>query len=165
MSRYFILVTFFVVLFASCRFNPNIQGKGADFLQGVWAEDSVIYRRDLLQYTTHEYKFTCDSFYVTFNTFAKTNIYPDSCFNNGRWVEYAKGVYSVSNDSLMFVGTFTKPNFKQKISGCYRIGQYLETYIIRDRSPESIQLSSLTQHRPLQLMLKEKTTCIPKPLN
>ena len=164
MSRYLIPLSFCLLIFNACKFNPNIQGTGADFLQGVWTEDSILYSQDLIQYTSHEYKFSCDSFYVTLNTFAKANIYPDSCFNEGRWTEYAKGVYSVSSDSLMLVGTFTKSNFKQKISGCYRIGQYIETYIVRDRSPEAIHLSSLRQHRPIQLSLKQRINCIPKPL-
>ena len=163
MSRYFGFFPIILLLFTACKFNPNLQGKGADFLQGVWVEDSVTYKNQLLQYTTHQYKFTCDSFYTTLTTFAKTNMYPDSCFNGGQWVEYAKGVYSVSNDSLSFVGTFTKPNFKQKISGCYRIGQYLETFVITERSADAIKLSSLKQHRPVQLSLKEKITCVPKP--
>jgi hypothetical protein len=165
MSRFLLLFFLATVLVASCRFNPNLQGKGADFLQGEWAEDSVRYRNDLLQYTTHQFKFTCDSFYVTLNTFAKTNVYPDSCFNDGRWTEYAKGLYAVSGDSVIISGTFTKSNFKQKISGCYRIGQYLETFIIKDRGAESLRLESLRQHRPLQLSLKRRITCIQKPIN
>lgn len=165
MNRLILILFLITAFFSSCKFNPNLQGKGADFLQGVWHEDSVSYRADLLQYTTHQFKFTCDSFYVTLNTFAKTNIYPDSCFNEGRWTEYAKGNYTVRNDSLHIYGTFTKPNFKQKISGCYRIGQYLETFIIKENSAESIELMSLKQHLPLKLALKEKITCIQKPLN
>lgn len=167
MSRLILLFSFISILLfsSSCRFNPNLQGKGADFLQGVWQEDSILYRDQLLQYTTHQFKFTCDSFYVTLNTYAKTNIYPDSCFNEGKWLEYAKGTYSVRNDSLLISGTFTKSNFKQKISGCYRVGQYIETFIIKGRSSESIHLESLKQHLPLQLSLKEKITCIQQAIN
>jgi hypothetical protein len=157
------LISFFFL--SSCRFNPNLQGKGTDFLQGVWSEDSIAYRNELIQYTAHEFKFSCDSFYVTMRTSAKANIYPDSCYNNGQWTEYAKGVYSIKNDSLWISGTFTKANFKQKISGCYRIGQYLETFIIKNRSATSIQLRSLKEHRPLQFTLKERITCIQKPIN
>jgi hypothetical protein len=165
MSRFLLLFLLVIGLLTSCRFNPNLQGKGADFLQGEWVEDSVKYRDELLQYTTHRFKFTCDSFYVTLNTFAKTNIYPDSCFNGGKWTEYAKGLYAIRGDSVFISGTFTKPNFKQKISGCYRIGEYLETFIVKDRKAESIGLESLKQHRPMQLSLKRRTTCIQKPIN
>ena len=166
MSRLLFLLAFFIVsFFASCRMNPNLQGKGTDYLQGVWTEDSIAYRNELLQYTTHEFRFSCDSFYVTMKTFAKANTYPDTCYNNGQWTEYAKGVYSLKNDSLWISGTFTKSNFKQKISGCYRIGQYLETFIIKNRKSNSLELRSLKEHRPLQFNLKEKITCVQKPVN
>lgn len=165
MSRLLLLSAFLFILFSACKFNPNLQGRGSDIIQGVWAEDSVAYRNELIQYTTHQFKFTCDSFYVTLNTFAKSNIYPDSCFNNGRWTEYAKGNYAVKNDSLIIAGTFTKSNFKQKISGCYRIGLYLETFIIKDTSATSLVLQSTKDHRPVFLTLKNKTTCIPQPIN
>ena len=167
MSRLLVLCTFILILFASasCKFNPNLQGKGADVLQGVWQEDSILYRDQLLQYTAHQFKFTCDSFYATLDTYSKTNIYPDSCYNEGKWLEYAKGTYVLRNDSLLLSGTFTKPNFKQKISGCYRIGLYLETFLIKKAEERSIQLVSLKQHRPIQLALKEKITCIQKPIN
>jgi len=165
MIRFLFFIFIAASLFSSCKFNPNLQGKGADFLQGEWREDSVLYRNELLQYTTHHFKFTCDSFYVTLNTTAETNYYPDSCFNGGEWTEYAKGLYAVRGDSVIISGTFTKSNFKQKISGCYRIGQYLETFIIKDRSAELISLESLNQHRPVQLSLKRRLTCIQKPIN
>jgi hypothetical protein len=165
MSRLLLFPAFILIFFSSCRLNPNLQGKGTDFLQGDWQEDSVAYRNELIQYTTHRFKFTCDSFYVTLNTSAKANMYPDSCFNDGQWTEYAKGVYSVSNDSLMIFGTFTKSNFKQKISGCYRIGQYLQTFIIKQRSANTLELQSLKEHRPLYLRLKQKSTCIQQALN
>ena len=165
MSRLLQILLLATGLLTSCRFNPNLQGKGADFLQGEWMEDSVRYRDDLLQYTTHQFKFTCDSFYVTLETKAKSNYYPDSCFNNGQWTEYAKGLYAVRGDSVIISGTFTKSNFKQKISGCYRIGQYLETFVIKDRAPESLSLESVRQHRPIQLTQKRRTTCIQKPIN
>ena len=107
MRRILFFLAFLLLFFTSCRFNPNLQGRGTEYLQGVWDEDSISYRNELIQYTTHQYKFTCDSFYVTLNTFAKANIYPDSCFNNGKWTEYAKGIYTLRNDSLFISGTFT----------------------------------------------------------
>lgn len=133
-------------------------------MQGVWEEEPLVYRDSLLQYTTHHFKFSCDSFYVTLNTEAKANYYPDSCFKEGKWEEYAKGVYLVSNDTLYLAGTFTRSNFRQKVSGCYRIGQYLPVFLIKDTSPEKIELQSLQQHLPLTLKLKERIVCDPKPL-
>ena len=149
----------------SCKFNPNMQGKGSNDLQGLWEEESVAYQNERLQYSKHQFRFSCDSVYVTIQTFAKVNNYPDSCFNNGNWKEYAKGVYETKNDTLLITATFTKPNFKQKISGCYRIGQYLPAFVIKKSSGDALQLEGLLDHLPLNLKLKEKTLCIQKPLN
>ena len=154
---------FFVL--TSCKFNPNLQGKGTVHLQGIWEEGGVVYQDDLLQYSRHKFRFTCDSVYATIQTFAKVNTNPDSCFNDGSWTEYAKGTYLTNNDTLIVTATFTKSNFKQKISGCYRIGQYLPAFIIRKSSPDSLYLESLQQHLPLKLALKERTACVQKPLN
>ncbi len=155
----------FILLFSSCKFNPAIQGKGSDFLQGEWQQDTVLYKDKLLEYTGHHFTFTCDSFYATLNTVSKVNrLGSDVCFGNGNWTEYAKGTYTVSNDSLYVRATFTQSNFKQKISGCYRIGQYLPIFIIQKYSENTIQLLDLHRHLPLILRLKNKIKCIPKPL-
>ena len=159
-----VLLNVLVMSFYSCTFNPNVQGRGSDFMQGVWDEEPLAYRDSLLQYTSHHFRFSCDSFYVTLKTEAKTNYYPDSCFNGGKWAEYAKGVYLVSNDTLYLAGTFTKDNYKQKLHGCYRIGQYLPVFLIKSTSPEKIELQSLQQHLPVTLKLKEKINCNPQPL-
>lgn len=162
---YYFLVVLSILAFTSCKFNPNLQGKGNDTIQGVWEEDSVDYQDQKLQYSKHKFRFTCDSVYVTIETFAKVNMYPDSCFNNGRWTEYAKGTYLTKEDTLMLSATFTKPNFKQKISGCYRIGQYLPAFVIRKNTVDSLYLESIQQHLQLKLALKERTVCVQKPLN
>src|SRR5690606_16409815 len=125
MLRPFILFFLIVSLFSSCRFNPDMQGMGEEFLQGKWEEDSVLYSEKLLEYTRHRFTFTCDSFYAVLETHAKVDRYPAGCFNNGRWTEYAKGRYVMNKDTLYLIGTFTKENFKQKISGCHRIGRYI----------------------------------------
>lgn len=160
---------FFIVLsilaFSSCKFNPNLQGKGLDSIQGVWEEDYVEYQDQKLQYSKHKFRFTCDSVYVTIETFAKVNRYPDSCFNDGRWMEYAKGTYQTKNDTLIFAATFTKSNFKQKISGCYRIGQYIPAFVIKKNTSDSLYLESIQEHLQLRLALKERTVCVQKPLN
>lgn len=150
-----------LVLF-SCQFNPNVQGKGSSELQGVWEQDSVQYQDKLLEYTRHKFVFTCDSFYATLRTKAKVNQFPDSCFNGGNWAEYAKGTYVFRNDTLYILGTFTKSNFKQKISGCYRIGQYLPVFIVKEKSADKLVLKD--QHINITLNLKQKITCDPKPL-
>ncbi len=127
-------------LFASCSRLPNVQGKGEAFLQGVWNQDSIPHAGKLLNYTQHKFKFTCDSFYVDLTTHSKVNYYPDSCFNNGVWKEYAKGVYEVRNDSLILEGTYTKANYKQKISGCYQIGRYIKSFYIKSFEPNKLFL-------------------------
>ncbi|MDB5013187.1 MAG: fumarate hydratase [Daejeonella sp.] len=139
-----------------------MQEKGADFIQGVWVEDSVIYQNQLLQYTKHRFKVTCDSFYVTMDTYAKTNTFTDSCFNNGHFTEYAKGLYATKNDSIFFSGTFTKSNFKQKISGCYRVGEYLAGFAIRKKGADTLLLTNKMQNLPIILIRKEKWVCVPK---
>lgn len=165
MRKLLLIFCFFCAMLSFCRINPNLQGSGENYLQGVWNEDSILYQSALLQYTSHKFKFTCDSFYVTFHTTAKTNIFPDSCYNNGSWLEFAKGIYAVKSDTVYLSGTFTKPNFKQKISGCYRIGQYTETFVVNKKSLGFLELKSLKQHLPVTLKLKEKITCIPQPIN
>ena len=158
---------FFVLMLAlaSCKFNPNLQGKGTDSIQGIWEEASVDLQDERLQYSRHHIRFSCDSVYLTIKTFAKINTYPDSCFNKGSWTEYAKGTYLTKGDTLILTTTFTKPNFKQKISGCYRIGQYLPAYIIRKNTGDSLYLESLKQHSNIKLSLTQRTVCVQKPLN
>lgn len=164
MYKICILFLFSGFLLAACKFNPNYQGRGSEFLQGVWEEVPVSYQDSLIQYTRHSFRFTCDSVYVTLETTAKANYYPDSCFNNGGWSEYAKGNYVIKNDTLYILSTFTNSNFKQKLSGCYRIGQYLPSFVIKKKAEERLELEGIQQHIPVTLQLKEKTTCVPKPL-
>lgn len=155
-----------VSLFAavSCRFNPDIQGPGSAAFQGIWEEEPGSGHDSLLQYTRHQFKFTCDSFYATLSTTSKVNYYEDSCYHQGTWKEYAKGNYVVNNDTLYIIGTFTKSDFRQKLSGCYRIGQYLPVFLIKKTSAEKIELLNLQQLLPVTLKLKEKLTCNPQPL-
>ena len=142
-----------------------MQGKGSDDLQGIWEEGAVAYQNERLQYSKHQFRFSCDSVYVTIKTFAKANTYPDSCFNNGNWTEYAKGIYEAKKDTLLITATFTKSNFKQKISGCYRIGQYQSAFVIKKSNGDTLYLEGLQDHLPLNLILKERTRCVQKPLN
>jgi hypothetical protein len=143
---------------------PDIQGKGSDAFQGVWNQDSVENESKLLTYTKHNFRITCDSFYVNLVTHSKANYYSDSCFNNGIWKEYAKGVYAVRNDSLFLVGTYTKENYRQKISGCYQVGQYIKSFKILKLEKQKIVMESSDNQRIINLFLKEQITCVPKPL-
>ncbi|MXV14613.1 fumarate hydratase [Hufsiella ginkgonis] len=142
----------------ACKFNPNVRGKGTAYLQGVWTEEKAAYQDQLLQYTRHTFTFTCDSFYAVLKTTARVNPYPDSCFSNGSWTEYAKGKYLVRNDTLYINATFTHASFKQKLSGCYRIGQYLQAFLIKKHSADTLRLLNM-QHVPITMDLKEKIVC------
>jgi hypothetical protein len=152
------------LLASACQRLPDLQGKGEVFLQGVWNQDSIPYSNTLLNYTQHKFKITCDSFYVELTTHSKVNYYEDSCFNNGVWKEYAKGVYQVRNDSLFLVGTYTKSNYKQKVSGCYNTGQYLKSFYITSAKPDQLIIQSVNDQRECVLALKEKIVCVQKPL-
>ena len=162
---YILLFTFnFLFLCASCTRLPNVQGKGEALLQGVWNQDSIADADQLLNYTQHRFKISCDSFYVDLTTYSKVNYYEDSCFNKGIWKEHAKGTYVVKGDTLILTGTFTKANYKQKVTGCYRNGRYLSNFIIRSSGADRLVLESLNDHKECALVLKEKITCVPKEL-
>jgi hypothetical protein len=148
----------------SCSRLPNVQGKGEASLQGVWSQDSVANADQLLNYTQHRFKISCDSFYVDLTTHSKVNYYSDSCFNKGVWKEYAKGTYVVKGDTLLLTGTFTKANYKQKVSGCYRNGRYLSSFKIKSSGTNSLILDNLNDQRECALVLKEKINCVPKEL-
>lgn len=158
---------FFLLLVCAttaCRRLPNVQGKGEAFLQGVWNQDSIANSAKLLNYTQHKFKFTCDSFYVDLTTHAKVNYYEDPCFNNGVWKEYAKGVYAVRGDSLFMEGDFTKSNYKQKVSGCYRTGRYIKSFLVKSITADAIHLESISDQSDVNLVIKQRITCEQKPL-
>lgn len=157
-------VLILALLATACQRLPDVQGRGEVFMQGVWTQDSIPYASTLLNYTEHKFKFTCDSFYVDLTTHSKVNYYEDSCFNNGVWKEYAKGIYVVRNDSLFLQGTYTKSNYKQKVSGCYQTGQYLRSFSITSVKPNQLIIQSVNDQREAVLTLKEKIVCDPKPL-
>ena len=125
-------------------------------------QDSTAMQADLLRYTLHELKFTCDSIYATLHTTSKTKNIADSCYNNGQWTEYAKGIYVVRGDSLLVDGLYTKDDGRQKISGCYRIGQYLPRFKIVRHTADSLVLENRYDQRPLLLRKTADITCVPK---
>lgn len=158
------LTPYTLSLFSSCSRLPNVQGKGETFLQGIWNQDAIGKQAELQAYTQHRFKFICDSFYVDFTTHSKVNYYEEECFNNGVWKEHAKGTYQVRNDTLVLVGDFTKPNYKQKVSGCYRNGRYLSNFKVKSWNAEQLELENLSDQTEIKLNLKEKITCVPKAL-
>lgn len=164
MFRLFFALFFVVLMAISCRRLPNVQGEGSASLQGIWNQDSVPGSDKLLSYTKHRYKFSCDSFYVDLVTYSKANYYADSCFNNGVWKEYAKGVYELRADTLFLLGTWTKANYKQKVSGCYHIGQYIRNFKIKTAEPGHLNLESIDEQRDINLVLKQQIKCVPQEL-
>jgi len=164
MIKNLFLLLLFVGVFTACKRLPNVQGKGEAFLQGVWSQDSIANADQLLSYTQHKFKFTCDSFYVDLTTHSKVNYYADSCYNNGVWKEYAKGVYVVRNDSLFMEGDYTKSNYKQKVSGCFHTGRYIKSFYVKSISPKLIQMESASDQRDVNLVLKARIICEQKPL-
>lgn len=164
MWRLMCTLLFGLCVLAACRRLPNVQGEGSALLQGVWNQDSIPNAGKLMNYTQHKFRFTCDSFYVDMTTYAKVNYYADSCFNNGIWKEYAKGVYEVRSDTLFLLGTYTKANYKQKLSGCYKIGQYIKSFKIKSAAAERLVFESTDNQSAVVLSLKEQVICDPKEL-
>ena len=147
---------------SSCKFNSNYQHVGELSLQGTWIQESVPFQDELMTYSLHEFRFSCDSVYVTIQNFAKEPIIVDSCYNNGKWTEYASGLYVIRNDSLLIEATYMKENGKQKLSGCYHIGQYLPRLQINHQTGDSLYLDVRNNHIPINLRKIETTTCVPK---
>ena len=165
MNKYhYLIILCSLMAFLSCERRPNVQGNGETFLQGVWNQDSIANSSTLMNYTQHHLKFTFDSFYVDITSHSKVNYYEDPCYNNGVWKEYAKGVYEVRKDSLFLLGTYTKSNYKQKVSGCYTIGIYRKSFLIKSSGSQHLSLQSLSDQRDVNLVLKQKITCVPQQL-
>lgn len=148
--------------FMSCQRHSDMQTEGVKALQGVWVQDSVENQANLLSYSLHSFTFRCDSIYSTMDVYAKTKTIPDSCYNNGNWQEYAKGVYVQRGDSLIVEGVYTKENGKQKISGCYKNGQYLPRFKIISISEDSVILQNKFESKPITLRKTQDINCIPK---
>jgi len=165
MNKYhYLIILISLVASSACVRRPNVQGNGEVFLQGVWNQDSIANADKLMNYSEHKIKFTCDSFYVDLTTHSKVNYYEDPCYNNGVWKEYAKGVYEVRKDSLFLQGTYTKSNYKQKVSGCYTVGIYRKSFIVKSSDASHLFLQSLSDQREVNLVLKQKITCVPQEL-
>ena len=151
-----------VLLGTGCVRNSEYQHEGAAYLQGVWVQDSVPFQDELIQYTLHELTFRCDSIYSVLHTHSSAWNIADTCYNDGQWTEYAKGVYVVRGDSLLVDGLYTKDNWKQKISGCYRSGQYLPRFHIVHHSADSLVLQNRFDQRPVILRKVQDIVCVPK---
>ncbi len=140
-----------------------MQTEGASFLQGVWKQEAGSLHEELVHYNLHEFRFTCDSVYVVMQVRSQQKTVTDACYQDGRWTEYAKGIYVVRGDSLLVDGIYTQANGRQKISGCYRIGQYIPRFRIVRHTADSLYLESKYDQVPVLLAKADTVTCIPKP--
>lgn len=151
--------------FASCWFNPNMQGRGEVYLQGEWRQDSVPMENKLLEYSLYDIRFSCDSFYMRINTFSKVNNGADSCGASGHWTEYVRGNYQQQDDTVRLKGQFCNPDYSIKQEGgCFRAGPYEESFTVAKRSDSLIRFLPSESVIPVEVHLIKHTTCTPKPL-
>ncbi|KGE15067.1 hypothetical protein [Sphingobacterium deserti] len=156
------LLASMLFLISSCVRHSEMQTEGADYLQGVWVQDSIPHQAEMMDYTLHEFKFICDSVYTTMHVHAKTQRIPDSCYKKGEWTEHAKAVYVIRGDSLIAEGIYTKENGKYKTAGCYKTGTYLPRYRVAYHSADSLVLESRFDQRPVVLRKTQNISCVPK---
>ncbi len=162
LRAYLSILVGMLFLFASCQRHSDMQGEGADYLQGIWVQDSIPGQDEMLNYTLYQLKFTCDSVYAEMRVHNKVQSIPDSCYNGGEWKEYAKGVYSIRVDSMIVDGVYTKENGKQKISGCHKQGVFGPRLLIKSTSKDSLVLENKFDSRPIVLRKIADITCVPK---
>ena len=153
------------VVCSSCWFNPNTQTPGEGYLQGEWQQDSVPGQKQLITYSLYHIKFSCDSFFMTINSFSKVNSGSDTCMKSGKWAEYCRGTYIQSNDTLHLKGQFCNAGFTIKDDkGCFRSGDYEEVFKVSKKSDSLVQFASTTNVIPINARLVKRTSCHPKPL-
>lgn len=155
------------MLFAAgaCSFNPNFQTHGEGYLQGEWQQDSVTMQQQLVNYSLYNFKFNCDSFFVSIKTVSKINQGVDSCTKSGKWTEYAKGVYDQRGDTLHVRGLFCNPDYSYKDpDGCLRSGVYEDSFKVKQTGDSTIQLSPVSSVISFNARLIQKSICNPKPL-
>jgi len=149
----------------ACSPNADLQGRGEDYLQGQWTQDSIPMQSKLLSYSLYDFNFSCDSVYATIRSFSKVNSGYDTCMNAGKWTEYVRGTYEQKNDTLYIKGNFCNADFSLKgPGGCFRSGPYQDAFKVTRKSDLLIQLSSISNVIPVNLRLVNKISCNPKPL-
>ncbi|MBD1393862.1 fumarate hydratase [Mucilaginibacter glaciei] len=159
------LFSFVVLLVTACKFNPNMQKPGENYLQGEWRQDTSVLQKKLVDYSLYNLRFNCDSFFVSIKTFSKANAGADSCTKNGQWTEYAKGVYQQSNDTLHVRGLFCNANYTYKEpTGCYRSGVYEEYFKVANKGDSTVQFNPTSSTIAIKAHLIKRNTCNPKPL-
>jgi hypothetical protein len=153
------------LLTAACSFNPDMQGKGESYLQGEWQQELTPVQKQLLSYSLYTFKFTCDSFFVTQQTFSKVNTGVDTCTNKGQWTEYMRGTYRQQNDTLRLKGFFCDAKFGlKKYEGCFRSGPYEEVFKVNKKADTLLTFTGPSSVIPIIIYRTQKSTCVPKPL-
>ena len=149
-----------------CSFNPNMQGRGQEYLYGEWLQDTSAIPQQLVTQSQYHIKFNCDSFFVQISNRSKVNYgAADTCTKLGRWSEYIKGNYTQKHDTLYLIGQFCNPDFSMKTNAdCFRTGQYREFFTVIKKKDSLIQLSGTSSVIPIQLHLIKRISCHPKPL-
>ena len=148
------------IFLSACTFNKKEQTGGVDFLQGKWSEDSVENKNQLVSYQQYNVTFTCDSFYLNIKTYSSVNLNGGACYNTKKWQEFAKGYYTLVNDTLKLEGNFVNKTYKYKPEGsCYRVGKYEENFILNNKADGLLNLKSLQKGLVHQLVRKEKLVC------
>jgi hypothetical protein len=156
---------FLMALGSACWFNPNVQTPGQNYLQGEWQQDSVANQKQLLSYALYRIKFSCDSFFMSIHHFSKVNNGADSCMNSGQWMEYTRGTYRQTHDTLHLKGQFANADMTVKNNkGCFPAGDYAEDFKVTKRTDSLIRFASTSNVIPIDARLIKRTTCHPKPL-
>lgn len=148
--------------FTACQRHSDMQTEGVSFLQGVWVQDSIANQSQMLNYTLHKFTITCDSVYTVMKVKSSTKTMSDSCYKDGKWNEYAKGVYVLRGDSIIVEGIYTDHEGEYKMAGCYKSGQYLPRFKLAYHSEDSVVLESKFDSRPIILKKVKDITCVPK---
>ncbi len=133
-----------ILSFGGCRFNPSTQNKGAKYLQGQWLQVNNQLNNDLIERNHHQYTFIRDSFYLILNNSSKVNFGQDTCYKNGSWKEYVKGVYSLSGDTIILKGAYVSKTFRFKKSLCYTTGNFDQTLLYQSSKDSVLVLKSFT---------------------
>ncbi|TAF45599.1 MAG: hypothetical protein EAZ51_03950 [Sphingobacteriales bacterium] len=151
---------FCLVFVFACTFNPNKRNPGAQYLQGQWQQDSINLDTGLVEYKKRQFKFTCDSFYLVLHNFSKAYFAGDTCYKNGRWTEFVKGVYSLSGDTIVLKGAYTSPVFKLKKSRCYTTGSFDERLIYQSNYDSVLVLKSAVAGKMVfKILNKQHQVC------
>ncbi len=129
-SIYYIVIALFLISITySCKRTAQCieQSVAISQIQGEWkhipnpADTTVLYFTSPKVYS---FNFTEDSFYLR-STFHQD--YGDTICGF-EWIEYAKGLVIKNNGTIKFEGIYCNEDYTEKISGCFTIGKYTDSF-------------------------------------